>query len=565
MNAMFCRQSSGSMRTIRTRRKRRGPELAAAGLAVLAALPLGVAQAYQFHSGDWAGSIDTTISYGVNYRVEGQDSKLIATANGGSAPNAKRINSDDGNLNFQKGELFSEVAKIVSELGLNYQGTYGLFLRGRAFYDFELKDDDRRHREITDDGLDDAGASAELLDAFVYGNWMFGERNLNARLGRQVVNWGEGLFYRSGINASNPVDLNALRAPGSEVKEALMPTFMTYASFQLNERLTLEGYYQPGWAWEKTKLDPCGTYFSSADIFGSGCDYLAVGTFDNPSMAGAPSVLFVPRTSDIDADSAAQFGAALRWFAQELNDTEFGLYYLRYSDQLPRFAATVSSRFGALPIPSTATYYAEYLEDRELYGMSFNTTILGEGIFSGQSLFGELSYRPNAPINLSNGTVLGAALLNPAGLPVGARVENLREKEMYQASLGTIRVGRGVLGSDSTTLIAELVANRVMGLESGPEYGDVTSSAYGATVNVSMNYTDVYRGINLVPTLSHARAFNGVAPALTNGLDEQAWSTSLGLEASYLDVLSLGVRYVDFTGGTSGDRDYLSFNVKYSF
>lgn len=565
MNAMRCRQSSGSMRTILKRRKGRGPGLAAAGLAVLAALPLGVAQAYQFHSGDWAGSIDTTISYGVNYRVEGQDKKLIATANGGSAPNARRINSDDGDLNFQKGELFSEVAKIVSELGLNYQGTYGLFLRGRAFYDFELKDDERRHRAITDDGLDDAGASAELLDAFVYGNWMFGERNLNARLGRQVVNWGEGLFYRNGINASNPVDLNALRAPGSEVKEALMPTFMTYASFQLNERLTLEGYYQPGWAWEKTKLDPCGAYFSSADIFGSGCDYLAVGAFDNPSMAGAPSVLFVPRTSDIDADSAAQFGVALRWFAQALNDTEFGLYYLRYSDQLPRFGATVSSRFGALPIPSTATYYAEYLEDRELYGLSFNTTILGEGIFSGQSLFGELSYRPNAPINLSNGTVLGAALLNPAGLPGGARVENHREKEMYQASLGTIRVGRGVLGSDSTTFIAELVANRVMGLESGPEYGAVTSSAYGATVNVSMNYNDVYRGINLVPTLSHARAFNGVAPALTNGLDEQAWSTSLGLEASYLDTLSFGVRYVDFTGGASGDRDYLSFNVKYSF
>lgn len=565
MNAIGCRPSSGSIRAIPNRRSGHYLNWAAAVGAVLFALPLSVVHAYQFRSGDWGGSLDTTISYGVNYRAEGQDKKLIAAANGGTGTNSKRINSDDGDLNFKKGDLFSEVAKIVSELGLKWQDQYGLFLRGRAFYDFELMDDNRRHRQITADGLDEAGSNAELLDAFVYGSWMFGERSLNARVGRQVINWGEGLYYRNGINANNPLDLNALRAPGSEVKESLMPTFKIYTSYQLSESLTFESYYQPAWANDKTKLDPCGSYFSTTDVFDEGCDYLAVGSFDNPSVPGASPFLFVPRAPDIEADSAAQFGVSLRWFVPELSDTEFGLYYLRFSDQLPRLGATVSRRLGGQPVPSTGTYYAEYLENRELYGLSFNTTIGGDNIFSGQSLFGEVSYQPDAPINLTTGTILGAALLDPAGPPFGARVENYREKDMYQASLGTIRTGRGVLGSNSTTYTAELVASRVMGLETGLEYGDVTSSAYGATASVSMTYNDVFRGINVIPSLSHARGFNGVAPTLTNGLSERAWSTSVGVDASYLDALSFGVRYVDFTGGATGDRDYLSFNVKYSF
>ncbi|WP_280292349.1 DUF1302 domain-containing protein [Pseudomonas sp. BN417] len=535
-----------------------------AGAAMLA-LPLGVAQAFQFHSEDWAGSLDTTLSYGVSYRAEGQDSKLIARANGGTGANGDKINKDDGDLNFRKGEVFSQVAKVVSELGLKYRDSYGLFVRGRAFYDFELEDDERRHRQIPGDGLDQAGSSIDLLDAFVYGRWTVSERNLNARLGRQVINWGEGLFYQNGIGATNPLDLGALRAPGSELKEAFLPTFMGYGSYELSDSLTVEAYYQPGWAWEATKVDVCGTYFSSNDFIGEGCDYVAAGAFDNPSVPGAPRAQFVPRTSDVDADDAAQLGVALRWYVPALNDTEFGFYHLRYSAQLPQVGATVAQKLGPVPIPSTATYHAEYLEHRELYGTSFNTTIGGDGFFSGQSLFGELTYRPNAPIALSPSALLRAALSNPAGRPAGTHIDGFREKEMYQLSLGTIRNIGAVLGADAANLQGEVVASRVMGLESDVDYGEVTSSAYGATAGLSLTYNNVFNIFSLVPSVSHGRTFNGVAPSLTNGLNEEAWSTSLGVDAIYQDQFTVGVRYVDYTGGDNGDRDFLSFNVKYSF
>lgn len=583
-----------------------GKGLALAGLALLGTLPVGVAQAFQVRSGDWTTSLDTTLSYGVSYRMEDQDNKLIARANGGKGSNAGLINSDDGNLNFRKGELFSEVVKAVSELDLRYQDQYGIFVRGRTFYDFELEDDERRHRQISNDGLDEAGSSADLLDAFVYGSWTVNERALNARLGRQVINWGEGLYYQNGIGATNPVDINALRAPGSEVKEAYMPTFMVSGSFELRDNLTVEGYWQPGWAWEASKIDPCGTYYSTLDVLGEGCDYLSASplqeaatglvgepmAFDNPAAAQAyadslapgfvndllrgylPST-FIQRGKDIDADDSPQYGAALRWYVPELNDTELGFYYLRYNMQVPMIGLTVGQPVtlpgaGTLPDASSSRYYAEYLEKRDLFGISFNTSIGGDSIFNGLSLAGELSYRPDTPIALGLNEYLPDALLGSlSGLPVGSQLDGYREKDMYQASLVGIYNFTGVLGADSATLFSELVASRVQGLESDVDYYEATSSAYGGQVSMQLTYTNVFNLVNLVPNVSYQYSINGVAPQLTNGLDEEAQSYSLGLDAIYKESFTVGAKYVDYSGGglsnKRSDRDFLSFNVKYSF
>jgi hypothetical protein len=582
-----------------------GRGLALAGLALLGALPLGVAQAFQVRSGDWTTSLDTTVSYGVSYRMEGQDDKLIARANGGSGSNSGLINSDDGNLNFKKGDLFSEMVKVVSEMDLRYQERHGVFIRGRAFYDFELEDDSRRHREISDGGLDEAGSSVDLLDAFVYGSWTVNERDLNARLGRQVINWGEGLFYQNGIGATNPVDINALRAPGSEVKEAYMPTFMVYGSYELRDNLTVEGYWQPGKAWEASKIDPCGTYFSTLDPLGEDCEYLSASplqeqatglagaamAFDNPAAAQAwanslaPGLVndllrayipttFIPRAQDIDGDDSAQYGLALRWYVPELNDTELGFYYLRYNMQVPMIGLTVGEPIilpvvGALPNASTSRYYAEYLEKRDLFGISFNTSIGGDSIFNGLSLAGELSYRPDTPIALGLNEYLPIALLNPEGLARGTRLDGYREKDMYQASLAAIYNFNGLLGSDSAALFSELVASRVQGLESDVDYYEATSSAYGAQASLQLTYTNVFNVVNLVPNVGYQYSINGVAPQLTNGLDEEAQSWSVGLDAIYQESLTVGAKYVGYSGGGISnkrtDRDYLTFNVKYSF
>jgi hypothetical protein len=574
---------------------------------MLSVLAASQARAVQFNlNDDWSAGIDTTLSYGASYRVEGQDKKLIAKANGGGGNNSALINSDDGNLNFKKGELFSEVVKVVSEMDLNYQERYGLFVRGRAFHDFELNDDGRRHRELSDDAKDEVGQGAELLDAFVYGSWEIDERALNVRLGRQVINWGEGLFYQNGIAATNPVDITALRAPGSEVKEAFMPTLMGYVSYELRDNLSIEGYWQPSSAWEESKVDPCGTYYSTLDVIGEGCDYLSVaalqeaatgllGTkraFDNPADAqafanGIPPIgmlgvvrnylptTFIPRGRDIEPHSD-QWGVALRWFAPELNDTEFGLYHLRYNMQVPMLGLTVGRPMGPLPgvgflpVANTSEYYAEYLEDRSLYGVSFNTTIGGDSIFNGLSLAGELSYRPDTPIALGLGEYANTALLgNLQGIPVGTRIDGYREKDMYQASLVGIYNFNGLLGSDSASLMTEIVASRVQDLESDIDYYEATNSAYGAQTLLSLTYPNVFNLFNLVPSVGYQYSINGVAPQLTNGLDEEAQSYSIGVDAIYQESLTVGAKFVGYSGGGLSnkrtDRDFVSLSVKYSF
>jgi hypothetical protein len=181
---------------------------AKAGFAFVGILPLLVAahaQAVEFSFADneISGSIDTTVSYGQLWRVQGQDK----TNND--------INTNDGNRGFDTG-LVSEVFKVTSDMEVTYQN-YGAFVRGTAFYDTQIMD---KRSDYYDSSLayqpsqnypkDDsftrgtrhtAGRNAEILDAYVYGNWDVGDMPIGVRLGKQVFNWGEGLFYRGGINS----------------------------------------------------------------------------------------------------------------------------------------------------------------------------------------------------------------------------------------------------------------------------------------------------------------------------------------------------------------------------
>src|SRR5678815_5752884 len=73
----------------------------AATLLFAASTPL---RAFEFvtESGAVTGYLDTTISFGALWRTQSRSPGLIAIANGGTS---RDINSDDGNLNYRKGEL----------------------------------------------------------------------------------------------------------------------------------------------------------------------------------------------------------------------------------------------------------------------------------------------------------------------------------------------------------------------------------------------------------------------------------------------------------------------------
>ncbi|MEQ1674027.1 MAG: DUF1302 family protein, partial [Candidatus Nitrotoga sp.] len=105
-------------------------------LALMAATALP-AQAFEFGSestdGSSAvtGSFDTTLSLGASMRMSGRDPALVSIANGGTS---RDPNSDDGNLNYDKNDIFSAAIKATHELDLR-RDNLGFFGRASYFYD----------------------------------------------------------------------------------------------------------------------------------------------------------------------------------------------------------------------------------------------------------------------------------------------------------------------------------------------------------------------------------------------------------------------------------------------
>ncbi len=306
--------------------------IALAAVLLLTAAP---AMAKDFSKGDLEGSWDNTLSWGTAFRLDDPDLRLIGLPSGGTAFS---VNGDDGNLNFDAG-IFSNTVKLTSELELRYKNV-GMFTRFRGFYDFEIDDDDLDRTALTDPARDRVQSRADILDLFGWVN--FGNHRL--AFGEQVLSWGESTFIQGGINVINPVDVSAIRVPGAELRDALLPEGMVSASFGLSQNTSLEAFYL--YDWGPVKIDPPGSYWGTNDFAGAGGDTVFLGFGDSPddfTFQGHP-FLGVPRDPDVRADNDGQFGVAFRVFAPSLNDTEFGFYYMNYHSRLP----TINGRTGTL-------------------------------------------------------------------------------------------------------------------------------------------------------------------------------------------------------------------------
>jgi hypothetical protein len=387
----------------------------AVGVALAASSP---AHAVTFDWGDWSGSWDNTISYGISIRGEDAEARLIGRGNGGTGYIGA---DDDGNLNWGSGDVFSNIVKGTSEIGID-NGQFGAFGRIKYWYDFELENSKQPHghvannyaagAELNDDEFADYAqfSGLELLDAFVYANFELGDYPLDLRLGRQVVNWGEATFIQ-GINILNPIDVSAFRRPGAEIKEGLLPVSLIYGNLGLPAGFSLEAFYQ--FKWEETVIDGCGTYFSDLDFVAKGCNFASVpdaevapGVFlPDRILQGVNAVYKDPYVDEPDDDG--QFGIALRNYV-EMIDTEFGLYYQRLHSRTPVLAVNYTlagasqSVLGTNPVP--VYYQVQYPEDIDIWGLSFATNI------GAVAVSGEVSFKQDLPVSVNSTTILAGGL-----------------------------------------------------------------------------------------------------------------------------------------------------------
>ena len=576
-------------------------------LLLVAAAP---ATAFQFTLGEVEGSLDTTVSYGLSYRTAERDRDIVGIANGGRAYS---VNGDDGNLNYDDADYFSKVFKITSDLELKYQN-FGLFLRGSAFHDFVNSGGDGGERtEITDgDALDLIGEDAKLLDAYLWWDFEVGGMPGTMRFGDHVLSWGESTFIQNGINIINPVDVSMLRLPGSELKEALIPVGMVSASLALNENVSLEGFYQ--YDWEKTAVDPVGSYWSVSDLVGDGATKVMLGfggipdTIPVGAPVNVPVGVAVPRGTTVNADNDGQYGLALHLLAPDLNNTEFGLYFINYHSRLP----VISARTGTLAgvgggnYAASAAYFTEYPEDIKLYGLSFNTQFDATGI----ALQGEYSYRQDAPLQIDDVEILFAAL-SPINAPLGLfgqlgpygfnqQIQGYEEMDISQAQMTATKTFGPTFGADQFTLVGEAGLTHVHNMpskdkmrfesagtyisgnrrlagahaptavgqyEDSSAFADATSWGYRAVVKLDFN--NAIGAVSLSPRIAWAHDVDGNSPSPGGNFLEHRKAITYGIGADYQNSWSADLSYTDFFGAGRynliNDRDFISFNVKYSF
>lgn len=598
------------------------------------------AQAINFNLGGLDASFTSDISVGASWRMEEADPSLYWGGNkaGGLASGG---NTDDGNLNFEDGDMYSLILKGVHDLEVSGENI-GFVFRFKYWYDFELEDGDRLHGTtnngyVPNEPLEDRtynefakNKGARVLDAFVYGDFNLGSMPLNLRLGRQVVSWGESTFIQGSLNQVNPVDVSAFRRPGVEIKEGLLPVGMVYGSLGVTDALSVEAFYQ--YEWEKFIIDPCGGYYSDADFAADGCNILTVQNAATPTLSDAGALangVYITRQADVEADDGGQYGVAFRYFAEGLGGTEFGVFYMNLHSRLPLFTGT-TSRNEALsgvdapfipgdPYGGNPTFFAEFPEDLKTYGISVATNL------GGWAVSGELSFHPDTPLQVNSTELLQAALaevpwspITPVvlALPQGGSFPGYDPYDYTQAQLTVIKTFYRVLGTSQIALVGEIggawvdglppttggVANRrygrspIYGMGSFPtinlgalgsltcegrpdlgvvpngiaanctDEGYVTDSSWGYRARLVFQYDDVFKGINLVPSLSWSHDVDGWHPI--GVFNEGSKSLGLSLKANYLQRYTAEIFYTSFSGGdynTRVDRDFAGFSFGVAF
>jgi len=319
----------------------------------------------EYKFGEVSGAVDTILSAGASMRTSARDCGNIGGNGGLGNGGCQKLDAtglqeafggtqtDDGNLNYGQWDVFSGAMKATSEVQASWRN-FGAFVRGTAHVDPIVDNVD--FRDLESPQRSEVSQNAKLLDYFVSGSFEVGGNPLEVKLGNQVISWGESTFIQNGLSQINPIDVAAVRKPGSELKEFFTPILAARASLGLPNNFSIDGFYQ--FKSDNIVPDPSGTFFSSADFIGRGSQPLRGGVHDrtgdarfNPFMISSgldidtvwesaqavnyPAVS-IERGNDKNGENGGEFGFALRYFASEFNQgTEFGLFFMRLHSRLP--------------------------------------------------------------------------------------------------------------------------------------------------------------------------------------------------------------------------------------
>jgi hypothetical protein len=462
---------------------------------MVSALPAGAA-GWDWTLGERALKVEwlNTVSVGSQWRVESRDPALVGKSNleqnrglcapddciglspGETEPNARYLAApgamasytDDGNLNYDRGDIVAAAAKWSTRFSLDWDGV-GFEFSGLYFFD-PVNEGFRENKPnlILEPGPQPGvaarvarGPEAErdIGEAFQLRNlnvWArvptWGEQEAEIRVGRQLLIWGVSTFgIATNLNIVNPADLNALVRPGGELYELFQPQNMVTVKAGLGDSLNLELWYQL--EWRPYGFPAKGSYFSFLDAGNeveenetlalpfakTPDDPLLIGTPASPLAALVSATSFSARRApNNEPPDDGQYGFALHWFAEDLGSgTEISFHFANYHARLPNASAyaaqaSCTRREGNANGRDTANLLqflsdcgvplidrpgedfealpidtARYFLDYPRDIRLFGLGVTGEAF--GAALQGELVYRPNVPVQVDLEDVLFAA------------------------------------------------------------------------------------------------------------------------------------------------------------
>ena len=524
---------------------------------------VAVAASIDLPDSDYRLRWDNTLRYNLGMRMENQDRRIM---------NNPSYDESDGK--FDKGDVVTNRVDILSEIDFAYRKEWGARVSAAGWYDQAYHDTDVRSQVAGYQSSYDndrysgqvkryaAGPSGEILDAFLWKNFRFGDTSINVKAGRHTNYWGEGLLFGAHAVSYSQAPLDGAKAvtsPGIETKEVFLPIGQISAKVQATENLTLAAQYF--YEWDYTRLPYGGTYFGAADPFFEGPDRLPV----------APGFSLKRENSKFGRDSA-NWGVMGKYEIDAIS-SNVGLYYRQFDDYQPWLAPEVSA--------ATGSYRLVYPRNVKLVGLSFSR------VFDTVSVGSEVSYRK------------GGAL-NAVGIDTTDN-EGPRGDTLHFVANAVYGVPRNFIANNAT-LVAEFafshlqkvtdheelylgehssncVDPRVGTPGSGDKRDGCSTRNYAAmAVNYTPQYLSVFPSWDMTVPLTVNYGLSGNA-ASAGGGNEGALTWSAGVQLTYAQRYEFGLRYADsdaqskrIPGDTIGgngavggtDRGWLAFTFKTS-
>ena len=448
-----------------------------------AALLAPVAHALPFEiNEDVTGVWNSVVVAAAAVRVKNPDKQLVGYNNANQYPGAKGAVStlDDGNLNYQKGDLVSAPLQYTTDLELRYQRRYGVYGKARSWYDYAGENKDVHHGNVAnryqpDAKLDDGDyqeynqfSGYEVLDMYAYGNWDIGDTLLTVRFGQQSINWGESLLY-VGINGFNPLNFSALGRAGVRQDEALVSVNRLYGNLITRNGISIEAFYALD--WESSHFPPCGSLLGIDSILDPGClqATAATGIPDQQQLSqpALNSVFVIPLTDSDKPRSSGQFGVSTRYFVEEL-DTEFGLYFANFHSTTPVIGKQLCTTKTVIGTVEACTGLGglrlplQYQENVQAFAISAASGVQNLSLSAELSYFHDLPVQRNLP-ELSWGAINGKGIyaerMEAAG--PGATFDGSIQVDRIQLLLGGVMDLTSHTGLADATLVGEVAGQWV--------------------------------------------------------------------------------------------------------